>query len=136
MRLLRLQGRKTCDFVLRKGQQWRGNQLSVRFVFGHPRHPSARMSSPALYVGTLASAKLDKSAVRRNRMRRRCREALRTALLEWKGELPSAQLLLSPRSSSLEAPFSDIAADIDRFLRFLAACPTPRPTARASSTSS
>lgn len=131
MRLLRLQGRKTCDFVLRKGVQWKGQTFGARVVLGHPRHPGARPSRAALYVGTLASAKLDKSAVRRNRMRRRCREALRVGLASWQGELPAAQLLLSPRSTSLSAPFGDIEADVRRLLTFLATCPTPKPRARA-----
>lgn len=99
---------------------------------GHPRHPSARPAANALYVGTLASAKLDKSAVNRNRMRRRCREALRTTLLRWQGEVPSAQLLLSPRSSSLSVPFGALEADVERFLTFLATCPTKNSPARAS----
>lgn len=132
MRLLRLQGRKTCDIVQRKGQSWKGQTFSVRYLMGHPRHPSARPAVAGLYMGTLASAKLDKSAVNRNRMRRRCREALRTALLARTDALPSAQLLLSPRSSSLSAPFAVIEADVARFLTFLATCPTKKPPVRAS----
>ncbi len=134
MQLLRLQGRKTCDVVQRKGQQWKGTHLSVRFLLGHPHHPSARPQTQGLYVGTLASAKLHKSAVVRNRMRRRCREALRIALKDWKGDLPPAQLLLCPRSSSLDAPFPALQSDIARFLTFLSACPPRR--APASSISS
>lgn len=38
-------------------------------------------TAPAgLYIGVLTSAKLHKSAVKRNRMRRRCREAMRIVM--------------------------------------------------------
>lgn len=137
MRLLRLRGRKVCDALLRKGLTWKGKTLAVRWLPSPPRHPSTDPSAVALYVGSFASTKLDKSAVRRNRMRRRCREALRVLSKE-RADLPAAQLLLCPRSSSLDAPFSAIEADVTAFLQILAACqksPPPSPPSRASLTS-
>ncbi len=124
MLLLRLRGRKICDRLLRHGVVWKGKTLHIRWMSGAPRHPSTRAEVPALYVGAIASAKLDKSAVRRNRMRRRCKEALRLELRDMlakqSGEpdmkRPSLQLLLAPRSSSLNAPFPDIRSDIRAFL--------------------
>jgi ribonuclease P protein component len=124
MRLLRLRGRKVCDRLLRQGSVWKGKTLNIRWMAGAPRHPSARPQTSALYVGAIASTKLDKSAVKRNRMRRRCREALR---LEWQErsahasaesdtKAQSLQLLLAPRSSSLNAPFEDIRSDVRAFL--------------------
>ncbi len=109
--------------------------MSARLLLGHPRHPSARPVAPAIYVGTFASAKLDKSAVRRNRMRRRCREALRTELLSTTLSLPPVQLLLCPRSSSLDSPFAALHADIQRLLTFLATCQKPLPKNPAHSNS-
>lgn len=82
MKLEHLRGRKICDRVIRKGKMWRGKTMIIRWMPGAPFHPAADKSKCALYVGTLASTKLDKSAVKRNRMRRRCREALRIAVLE------------------------------------------------------
>ena len=114
MELQRLRGRKICDRVLRHGSIWKGRHVHIRWLAGHPRHPAANVSAPAVYVGTVASTKLDKSAVKRNRMRRRCREALRLTL----GTLtiPEAvQLLLLPRSSSLKCPFSELEEDIRTF---------------------
>jgi ribonuclease P protein component len=124
MRLLRLRGRKICDRLLRQGVVWKGKTLNIRWMSGAPRHPSSRPDIPSLYVGAIASAKLDKSAVRRNRMRRRCKEALRLELGEILAKAsgepdmkrPSLQLLLAPRSSSLNAPFQDIRSDVRAFL--------------------
>ena len=118
MELSRLRGRKICDALLRKGRLWKGKHLMIRWLSGAPRHPAADPARRAVYAGTLASRKLDKSAVKRNRMRRRCREALRVALKE--SEIHgTAQLLLLPRSSSLTCAFVEIQADIAQFLRLL-----------------
>lgn len=118
MKLNRLNGRKTSDYLLRKGNVWKGKTMMIRWLAGAPRHPNVDPTKRAIYVGTFASTKLDKSAVRRNRMRRRCREALRTAVKEHQ-ILPTAQLLISPRSASLDSPFEDIQADISAFLSVL-----------------
>lgn len=116
--LSRLRGRKIVDHVLRKGKVWKGKQMLVRMLPGAPRHPAANPALPGIFFGSLASAKLDKSAVRRNRMRRRCREAWRVTLRGYR--IPSAyQLLISPRSSSLKAPFAEIQNDVRRFLSTL-----------------
>lgn len=115
MNLERLRGRKICEKLQRQGKLWKGQNFSVRFAYGHPRHPAADISKPAVYVGTLASTKLDKRAVVRNRMRRRCREALRITLKELDG-LPAVQLLILPRTASLTVPFTELEKDIRSFL--------------------
>lgn len=126
MLLLRLSGRKTCERVKTKGFLWKGKHSFARYLSGAPRNLTA--ASPtvsALYVGTLTSAKLDKSAVRRNRMRRRCREALRITLKDSSAcRLPltavrSFQLLLLPRSSSLSADFGELLSDAEHLLASL-----------------
>jgi ribonuclease P protein component len=89
--------------------------MVIRFLRGAPKHPNVDPSVCALYVGTAASAKLEKSAVKRNRMRRRCREALRITVREI-AELPTLQLLIAPRSSSLDCAFADILQDVRDFL--------------------
>ena len=114
MKMLRLRGRKTNEFVQRRGRTWKGRTMIVRWLPGPPRSGDA----PGIYIGTYASTKLDKSAVKRNRMRRRCREAFRLALKEMK-EVPSGQLLLSPRSPSLTCDFSDIANDVAAVISML-----------------
>lgn len=121
MKLLRLSGRKVCERVKTKGMLWKGKHFQIRFLKGLPRN-KPEDSPLGLYVGVLTSAKLDKSAVKRNRMRRRCREALRVALLEPKAPVKSqaVQLILLPRSSSLSAPFDEILVDAERFLTSLA----------------
>ena len=116
MLLLRLRGRKVCDRLIRQGNLWRGKHMHIRWMAGPPRHPSVRRDHTALYIGTLASTKLDKSAVRRNRMRRRCREALRILAGDLTGIPVSLQLLIAPRSSSLGAPFAELQSDLRQFL--------------------
>lgn len=71
-----------------------------------------------IYLGTYASAGLDPSAVRRNRMRRRCREALRLAV-ENLPERHSVQLLVTPTRASLDAPFEALQRDADAFFSHL-----------------
>jgi len=122
MKLLRLKGRKTSEQLLRKGMAWKGKHLTIRWLPGIPRIETKE----GLYLGTFASGKLNDSAVTRNRMRRRCREALRLAV-QTEEHLPSAQLLVSPRSSSLHVPFRDLQQEVRTFLSVLRACqPTPR----------
>jgi len=118
MRLMRLHGRKTSDYLLRRGNVWKGKTMVVRWLSGPPRHPSADPAKRAVYVGTFASTKLHKSAVARNRMRRRCREALRVIVKESE-ILPTVQLLIAPRSASLDASFQDIEGDVRTFLSSL-----------------
>ncbi len=81
---------------------------------GKPKHPNIDPVRPAIYVGTAASVKLDKSAVKRNRMRRRCREAVRIAVLAH-DKLPVFQLLITPRAASLTCTFNDIQNDVAAF---------------------
>jgi len=115
MKLSRLRGRKVNDAVLRKGSVWRGRHMTIRWLSGAPRRPDVDPAVSALYVGTAASTKLYRTAVGRNRMRRRCREALRVSVLK-QSNLPTLQLLLSPRSSSLSCDFAELLTDIRDFL--------------------
>jgi len=123
MKLSRLRGRKVNDRVMRNGTMWRGKTLNIRWLPGPPR--TQRAETEGFFVGTFASSKLHKSAVKRNRMRRRCREALRKTVREI-DKLPTVQLLLSPRSPSLTCDFGDIVADVQAFLSALDSCPTQK----------
>ena len=125
MKLSRLRGRKINDQVLRKGNLWKGKHLSVRWMRGAPRHPAINPAKPGVYAGTLISAKTEPSSVKRNRMRRRCRESLRVALKNI-AEIPASQLLILPRSSSLTCAFPEIEDDIRKFLSVLIAWQSPR----------
>ena len=117
MQLYRLSGRKVCDRVKTKGMVWKGKHMHARMLAGLARG-MPEDAEVGLYVGTLTSAKLDPSSVRRNRMRRRCREALRLCVRERTG-LPAVQLLLFPRSSSLTVDFGEILADATHLLSSL-----------------
>lgn len=118
MKLERLRGRKIVERLQRQSTLWKGTNFFVRYAYGHPRHPAAKTNQNAIYVGTLASTKLHKHAVVRNRMRRRCREALRITIKDLH-DLPTAQLLILPRSASLSAPFASLTRDWNAFLLVL-----------------
>ena len=125
MKLQGLRGRKLVERVRRKGAKWRGKHMVVTYEVGRPRVVSGRGRSratptpTALHIGTAASTKLHKSAVKRNRMRRRCREALRTSLQATTYKLPPIQLILVPRSSSLDTSFAELRQDAEAFLDHL-----------------
>lgn len=118
MHLSRLGGRKNCDRIRAKGFLWKGKHFVVRYLPGSPRGEEY-VGPPRLCIGLLASSKLDPSAVKRNRMRRRCREAFRTVLLPLSPISRSFQLLVSPRSSSLTCDFGALQEDARRFLSSL-----------------
>lgn len=138
VKLLRLRGRKVCDRVLRKGKVWKGQTMLIRWLTGAPFHPAANPREGAVYVGTMASRTLSKKAVERNRMRRRCREALRIVLKDYVPRVSemSIQLLLCPRSPSLVAPFSLLKEEIKRFLSTLPSQWSRRNPPLSSSSSS
>ena len=115
MNIERLHGRKINEHLRKKGKVWHGKHMTIKWLLEAPKHPNVDPANNALYVGTAASLKVHKSAVKRNRMRRRCREALRLIVSEME-KLPTAQLLLSPRSSSLDCTFEDIRSDVHTFL--------------------
>ncbi|OGG91278.1 ribonuclease P protein component [Candidatus Kaiserbacteria bacterium RIFCSPLOWO2_12_FULL_53_8] len=118
MQLSSLRGRKTVERVRHKGQCFRGQHMHVTYILGASRRGVARYAPTGLFVGTAASTKLDKSAVKRNRMRRRCREALRLAVKPEK-TLPLCQLIIVPRSSSLQCDFEELLKDAKAFLSHL-----------------
>ena len=121
MQLLRLRGRKVCDKVIANGNVWKGKTMTVRWLPGAP--PLEPKNRHGLYMGTLASTRLNKSAVKRNRMRRRCKEAFRltikNAAEKDSPQKESFQLLVSPRSATLSCAFADIQMDVRRFLSSL-----------------
>lgn len=118
MKIQHIRGRKLNDYLRRKGKVWKGKTMTVRFLRGAPPHPGVDPDASAIYLGTSASVKLDKSAVKRNRMRRRCREAWRTTVKEY-DNLPTLQLLVSPRAASLACDYSQITTDVENFLSTL-----------------
>ena len=115
VKLLRLRGRKVNDYLRRKGNVWKGKTMTIKWLKHAPKNPNIDPEKPGYYVGCSAPAKLHKSAVKRNRMRRRCREALRVAVKDHK-KAPTLQLLITPKITSLSCDYDDIKADIASFL--------------------
>lgn len=120
--LLHLRGRKRCETIRTKGTVWKGRQMVIRWLPGRLPSEKARAEG-SVYVGSYAGAKLDKSAVNRNRMRRRCKEAFRLALAESAREYPVTCLLIAPRSSSLQCAFAELQREATAFLSSLPPCP-------------
>lgn len=89
--------------------------MVIRWMPGTPSSQGRPRPLPeGIYLGTFASSSVDASAVKRNRMRRRCREALRLAI-EKLQDRASVQLLVSPRAASLDAPFDVLQREADAF---------------------
>ena len=125
MHLLRLHGRKVVDRVRRRGSKWRGKHMMMIYL---PLDAAQKRLEEGSYqlkaiscqllVGAIASTALHKSAVKRNRMRRRCREALRISLkAESDQRKTDIQLLICPRSTSLACDFGELLHDARNFLR-------------------
>jgi len=89
--------------------------MTIRWLPSAPRNPNVKPETMALYVGTAASIRLHKSAVKRNRMRRRCREALRIHVKDM-NKVSTMQLLITPKIASLTCDYSEIRRDIASFL--------------------
>lgn len=123
MEVLRLHGRKVNNTVLKKGQIWRGQTCIVRFLLGTPKTVLVAPPTSTVFVGTFASSSVHKHSVARNRMRRRLKEAFRLQIVE-QTNLPTIQLLISPKQSSLSAPFSIVQTDIDQFFQFILSLPS------------
>jgi ribonuclease P protein component len=115
MNIQRLSGRKQVLWLRRKGRVFKTKTMVLTYVVSAPllKEPT----EPTWYIGTAASVKLNKLAVKRNRMRRRCREAVRTSLID-RHNLPTLQLLIAPRSASLDAPYAQIKEDVEQFIQF------------------
>jgi len=116
MNIQRLSGRKQVGWLRRKGKVFKGKTM----MFIHHLSPPLLSDSAVetWFIGTAASAKLSKLAVKRNRMRRRCREAVRTTIIEQQ-HLPTLQLLIIPRSASLDAPYVQLQEDVEQFIQFI-----------------
>lgn len=121
MPLERLHGRKVNDYLLRKGRVWKGKTMIVRWLPGPPRSLE-KVPQQGIHLGTMMSAKSEKSAVLRNRMRRRVREAFRLHVQKG-GSFPTVQLLVSPTRASLDSPFALLEQDVQRFLSALPSWP-------------
>lgn len=119
MHVHRLHGRNANNRVLRKGAVWRGQTCIIRYLFGHPFNVVTSPTTPAVvYMGSYAPLALHKHAVKRNRMRRRCREALHAQMVQQQ-KIPTVQLLLCPKISSLESDYRLIQTDMSRFYEFI-----------------
>ena len=116
--------RRAKDFALlsQKGRVVFGPFFTLRF----------RQSKEATKVGFVCSAKIFKTAVARNRAKRRLREAARAVKAEWPANM---DLLYIAKIEVLKADFQDIVASFRRIFEkvpaALAQPARPRPTLKA-----
>ena len=103
-----------------------------RVVFGPFFTLRFRVSQAATKVGFVASTKIFKTAVARNRVKRRLREALFLLKDSWPQKM---DLLFIARPEALEADFEAILAAVKRVFEkipeALKAPPTPRKNPKA-----
>ncbi|MBI5457613.1 ribonuclease P protein component [Candidatus Kaiserbacteria bacterium] len=74
-------------------------------------------------VALVVSKKIAKRAVDRNKIERRCREALRPLITKMR---KPAALILHAKREAREASYAEVALDIGKLLRSLDARDTPR----------
>lgn len=108
--LARLRGRKQNERVLKKGQVWVGKHMRVHYLFSP--------LTEQMCIGVRTPKQLSAKAVERNRMRRRCREAIRVSLAQPE-KIPAVLLVVTPKSSSLRAPFTELQLDAQQLLLIL-----------------
>ncbi|AFZ68050.1 ribonuclease P protein component [Deinococcus peraridilitoris] len=91
---------------VRKGKTVRTPYFTVRAVHYRPKHREPYR--PMTIVGIVVSKKTLKSAVDRNRVRRRVREALRLL------ELPPCRAMVLPNPAVLSVDFAELQAQLKR----------------------
>lgn len=105
--------KKRRDFLkVQKGRRIRTGLFSVEAL---PREGEA-----ASRAGFTVSKRVSPSAVRRNRIRRRLKEAMRLAA---PGAAPGTDYVVVARIEALTAPFARLTSDLARALRQAAARP-------------
>lgn len=100
--------------ILRSAEFKKIYQTGVRVTFRH--FAAFCLAAPELDGPTRFGFTLPRaigSAVTRNRIRRRVREAVRTL----SDKIPSGwAIVINPRRSALEAPFSELSGDVSRLI--------------------
>jgi ribonuclease P protein component len=98
----RFHGYGSLKFLFGHGKTWRFKSLSLRVV-ANPRRANSR-------VAVIISKKVVKAAPKRNRVRRRVYELLRT---HWDNVKPSHDIVISVYDPNFgEAPYPEIEAEL------------------------
>lgn len=102
----RVRKQKDFDRIFReKGGFFSQGDLALKMV---------RNNLPYARAGFIVSNKVSKSAVRRNRTKRRVREAVR---LRWEGIRPGIDLVVMARADLSEKSFADVDKAVDSLLK-------------------
>ena len=99
--LFRFHRRNAIQYVYKKGRSVRHGQLSLKFVANN--RPESRF-------GVVVAKKVDKRAVKRNRIRRRIYEVLRK---NWDGVSPGVDVLVTVFDKEVAAkPAAELEAEV------------------------
>lgn len=99
--------RETIPYILRKGETYKTRFFIVKYI--KSREEISRFA-------TIVSTKLEKSAVERNKLRRRIYESIRLVLKETQEKENKFEIILIPKKSILEAQYPDIEEDIRKII--------------------
>jgi ribonuclease P protein component len=93
-----------------RGKRLCSNNFFVIYTLPFPSYAPPQPPARATRFGLIVSRKIDKRAVRRNRIKRRLREIIRTRLLtpENQGVLDCGVVVIVVRSGILEASYQQI----------------------------
>lgn len=103
-RLSRLHLKRDFDRVFKKGRKIFHPLLGLRFV---------KTNLPTSRVVIVVGKKVSKSAVKRNRVRRRLREVIRVRLDQF---TESSDLIFIAKTDALKATFTELESAVDRVL--------------------
>ncbi|WP_404825768.1 ribonuclease P protein component [Deinococcus detaillensis] len=125
--LTSLRGEKEFRKVRQHGQVVRHALFTLRVTDYRPRYGEKWL--PRAMIGIVVPKKTLKLAVKRNRVRRRVREALRTL-----PSLPPCRATIYPNEAALKAPFAELQTALNKALSgdFKAKKKKPVPKAPAS----
>jgi ribonuclease P protein component len=100
--------------ILQKGQTWQGKLLRVKFISYHQAGLRQTVNLPS-FLSVVISSKTVSLATRRNRIKRRVREAFKPLLKEISG----FGIVVFPRPEVAECNFKDIKEEARQCLKEL-----------------
>lgn len=113
----RLKRERDFEILFNEGRFVAGSVVNAKVWRVDPvKYPKRGYGPDDLKIGFIVGTKTEKSAVKRNRVKRQMREVLRLALKE--GRIRSGyHIAFMAKPESIGAPYVDISASIEEILR-------------------